>query len=103
MAVTISAYLMRIDTALPAARESYFPMDAGLRKRRNLKLGREVGFGMGIYPNSDIDDYIQSLYGRLIVRNSFDSVGVQLDAKEWIAAVHEGIAQVREGPVQRAF
>lgn len=103
--MTISAYLTEIAGVLrsSAAMHSYFPFDKELRKERNLKLGRELGYGMACCDAEDLDFYLGGLYGRLIVAHSFDSTGVVLDNKEWIKAVKEGIKkrQDQEEPRDR--
>lgn len=67
------------------ARRFYFPSNRKRRKEMNLRLGREIGYGLG--PDSDIG----GLYSLLIVSFSFDSTGVAVDAKEFFGAVQEGI------------
>ena len=91
----ISAYLEKMNWALKtsAAHETYFPDDRELRKERNLKLGREIGYGVRAWSQSERDFYLQTLYGRFIVANSLDRTGVALDAKDWVGAIEEGIAQ----------
>lgn len=82
-------YLAELASALRGggARQFYFPMDAELRRKRNLRLGRELGYGL------TEDDELSSLYSTLIVINSMDSVGVCVDNAEFLAAVREGIAR----------
>jgi len=90
----ISAYLERLTHSLRSrgARLSYFPPDKKLRRERNLKLGRELGYGLAIWPDEDIDFHLGALYGKFIVIPSLDRTGVVISAKEWVAAVKEGIA-----------
>jgi len=87
--VTISEYLFKLEAVLRSNPLPYFPMDKEERKRQNLKLGREFGFGLGIF--EDWVSYAQTTYSRFIVRNSLDSVGVVIDNKEWMRAIKEGI------------
>lgn len=90
----ISTYIEELATALGGgnAKETYFPLDKELRIERNLKLAREIGFGLKDETPDEIAIYIGSLYSRLLVRNCFDSIGVVLSAKEWLTAVREGMA-----------
>ena len=71
------------------ARQAYFPMDKAKRRRMNLRLGREVGYGLT--EGADLG----SLYSRLIVIHSLDSTGVCVDNKEFLAAVREGMAKAK--------
>ena len=70
-----------------AARQIYFPVGKDERKRMNLRLGREIGYGLA--EGADLG----SLYSRLIVINSFDNTGVCIDNKEFLCAVREGMAK----------
>lgn len=69
------------------ARAFYFPPNKKSRREMNLRLGREVGYGL------DSGTDIKGLYSTLIVTFSFDSVGVAVDAKEFFDAVREGMAK----------
>ena len=68
------------------ARQFYFPFDKDKRKAMNLRLGREIGYGI-----KDVS-VLPSLYSLIIVVFSFDSTGVCVDNKEFLAAVREGMA-----------
>ena len=72
------------------ARQVYFPTGKDERKRMNLRLGREIGYGLT--EGADLG----SLYSRLIVINSFDRTGVCVDNKEFLGAVREGMAKAKE-------
>lgn len=69
----------------PHARAFYFPPDKVNRHDMNLRLGREVGFGI-----RDIS-VLSSLYSLLIVSFSFDMTGICVDNKEFLVAVREGM------------
>lgn len=56
----------------------------------NLRLGREVGYGL---EGNDI----QGLYSTLIVAFSLDTTGVCVDAKEFFGAIREGQEKARGG------
>jgi len=84
-------YLAQVERALYQNRKSYFPMNKKDRERQNLKLGREIGYGLG----NQWKKWASSLYGRLIVRNSLDSIGVVIDNKQWIKAIMAGAATHR--------
>jgi len=89
----ISLYLEKMAAALRGnARQFYFPMDKERRRDANLRLGRELGYGVGAWDKEDRDSYIRALYGRFLVANSLDSIGVMIDSKEWLDAVLSGIA-----------
>lgn len=84
-------YINALNRALKheGAHTLYFPSDTAERKAGNLRLGREFGFGLG--PFANWLDCAQSTYGQFVVANSLDRTGVVIDAKEWLAAVHEGV------------
>lgn len=87
----ISRYLTETQAALRSNPRSYFPMDGDARRRQNLKLGRELGYGLADF--DDWETWAGSTYGRFVVANSLDSIGVVIDNKEWIAAIREGVKQ----------
>ena len=91
--MTIGKYIQEMRNALryPGAHAAYFPPDKQDRRDANLKLAREIGFGLNAYPASAVKDILGSLYGQLIVANSFDSIGVCIDAKEWTQAIQSRI------------
>lgn len=67
------------------ARAFYFPPNKTQRKAMNLRLGREIGYGI------KDKSVLSSLYSLLVVSFSFDATGVCVDNKEFLAAVREGI------------
>lgn len=69
------------------ARAFYFPPDKDRRRIMNLRLGREVGFGI---KDASV---LSSLYSLLVVLFSFDMTGICVDNKEFLAAVREGMAR----------
>lgn len=69
------------------AHEFYFPRDKILRTERCLRLGREIGYGLKSFPDKEVKNLLSSLYGLIIVRNSFDSIGVCITNKEFIAEI----------------
>jgi len=89
--MTISKYLTEIENSLQfsGARSFYFPMDKALRKERNFRLAHEIGYGLAVY--EDWKDYAGTLYGRMVVKNSFDSTGVVINNKQWITEINNGI------------
>ena len=54
-----------------------------------MRLAREVGYGLRGLEGAD--DIVTSLYSRLLVRFTFNSKGVPVDAKPWFAAVREAM------------
>jgi len=92
--MTISRFLTEIQAALRSNPRPYFPLDKERRRAQNLKLAREIGFGLGMF--QDWETWATTTYGRIIVANSFDSIGVVIDNKDWIAAIREGVEQYRE-------
>ena len=90
----ISEYIVKLESALRSNPRFYFPMDKEKRKRMNLRLGREFGYGLAIY--EDWQTSAQSTYGSMIVRNSLDSIGVVIDAREWMDAIRKGIQKYKE-------
>jgi hypothetical protein len=90
----ISEYLIKLEAALRSNPRPYFPMDKERRKRSNLRLGRGIGYGLG--PYEDWETWARTTYSRFVVANSFDSVGVVLDNKEWMAAIREGVQEYKD-------
>lgn len=90
----ISDYLTKLQAALRSNPHPYFPMDKEKRKRSNLRLGREIGYGLGAY--EDWETWAQTTYSRFVVANSFDSIGVMLNNKEWMAAIREGVERYKD-------
>ena len=62
--------------------------------REAKKLGREFGYGLAHFDG--YKKYIQTFYSRVIVKNSFDSTGVAISSREWVAALNEGIEQYKQ-------
>ena len=91
--MTLDKYIQEIRNALryPGAHATYFPSDKQERRSANLKLAREIGFGLKDYPANAVKDAVGGLYGQIIVANSFDSIGVCIDAREWIQAIQSRI------------
>jgi hypothetical protein len=82
-----------IKAALKSNPRPYFPRNKSRRREKNLKLGREIGYGLG--PFDDWLDVAKRTYSQLIVINSFDSIGVVIDNDEWIDAIREGVREYR--------
>lgn len=86
MVTTVEQYIDNLILALKAnqnARLFYFPTDKKDRRDKNLRLAREIGYGLKDFP--DGDTIITSLYGRFIVIFSFDTTGVCIDAKDFFS------------------
>ena len=97
-----SEYTADIRAALMAnahAVEFYFPPDAERRKVGSLRLALEFGYGLADFEDGEAE--IGATYSQLYVAFCFDRTGVQVDAKEWVTAIQEGIAKSRayESPV----
>ena len=58
-------------------------------KEGAMRLAREVGFGLRDLEGAD--DIVQALYSRLLVRFTFNSGGVPVNAKEWFAEIREAM------------
>jgi hypothetical protein len=91
---SLPEYIQEIETMVNARRNLFFPSNAPLRKRANLRLGREFGYGLAHFDG--YKKYIQTSYSRVIVKNSFDSTGVAISSREWVAALNEGIEQYKQ-------
>lgn len=89
--MTAEEFIANIRDALRSNPRPYFPRSVKRRRKQNLKLGREIGYGLG--PFDDWLDVAKGTYGKIIVANSFDSTGVVIDNKEWIAAIRAGREQ----------
>lgn len=91
-----NSYLQAIRSALrdnPHARQFYFPPSATRRKEGSLRLGREFGYGLAGL--QDGEAIIGATYSTLVVANCFDRIGVQVDAKEWVRAIQDGMRKAR--------
>ena len=75
----------------PGARGLYFPLGREQRRRANLRLGRDVGYGLRGLSEKELRDILPTLYSRLLVVNSIDSTGVALDNKDFLAAIRQGM------------
>jgi len=84
---TLDEYIADLRDALrtPGAHARYFPTQG--RKKANLLLARELAFGLKDYPKEQVEKHLGSLYGMLIVANSFDQTGVAIDNKEWVGEI----------------
>ncbi len=91
--ITYKEYVNRIESAINNNRLQFFPLDKELRKERLLRLGKEIGVALAGFDEADAKDFIQSSYSRILVKNSFDSIGVVLDMKDWANTINEGIKQ----------
>jgi hypothetical protein len=82
-------YIKKVSAAVRSNRQEWFPMSQQLRRKRNLRLARGIGYGLAAYDNWE--DVARSTYSRIVVANSFDSTGVALDNREWMDAIREGV------------
>lgn len=91
----IEAYLNNLNLALDSegAHQFYFPMDQ-TRKAANLRLARELAFGLKDYSKSEVETEIGSLYGKMIVKHSLDRTGVAISAKEWCEAIRLSLKEL---------
>lgn len=87
--ISLETYVFQIRDALrtSGAHACYFPTDAS-RLQANLKLAREIAFGLKDYDRDEVSLVIGSLYGQLIVSNSLDRTGVAISARQWIDEIH---------------
>ena len=88
-------YIAAVESALPFARNFYFPLDADRRKAAIFALARDVGYGLGAYDDAEIGRIVTGTYSRLVVRHTFDSVGPCVDAGEWVKQIRAGIRKRR--------
>jgi len=83
--MTAIDYIQNIRAAIKAnqdARFFYFPPHKAKRHKMNLRLAREVGFGLKAFPN--YDKVLGNCYGLLIVSFSLDTTGICIDNKEFV-------------------
>lgn len=66
------------------ARSLYFPMDKELRIAGNLRLAREFGYGLRGFATIGVKADMGGYYGMLIVANSLDSIGVCVNARQFL-------------------
>jgi hypothetical protein len=94
MATTVEQYIDNLILALKAnqnARMFYFPPNKRDRKEKNLRLAREIGYGLKDF--ADGHEIVTSLYGKIIVIFSFDTTGVCIDAKEFFSEIRNIMTQ----------
>ena len=91
---TIHEYIDALRFALPR----HFAPDCMYNGRQGaLRLGREVGYGLGAYSDKEIKEIVSGLYSDLLVRNTFNHPGgVPLDMKEWNMAIWTGVERFRD-------
>ena len=94
--ITYKEYVNGFETAINNIILQFFPLDKKLRKERLLRLGKEIGVALAGFDEEDAKDFIQSSYSRILVKNSFDSIGVVLDMANWAKAIREGIKRGKE-------
>jgi hypothetical protein len=84
---TLQRYIKSMRDALrtPGAHTFFFPPSKERRKSANLRLAREIAPVLAESDPDEVKKELGSLYGLFIVSNSFDSIGVQVDNKEWLA------------------
>jgi len=58
-----------------------------MRREGNLRLARELAFGLKGFAPDDVKKELGSLYGMLVVANSLDTTGVAIDARDWVAEI----------------
>jgi hypothetical protein len=86
--MTLQAYLTQLIAALPP---HFAPGQIYHGRTGALRLGREVGYGLVGFPPDQVDAEMQTLYSRLLIRNTFGTQGgVPIDHKAWLAAVRQG-------------
>lgn len=85
----VNDYVSEMVSAVRGAHQ-YFPMERAARVEANKRLGREFGYGLAS-GDTDWRRVAQATYGQMIVANSFDSVGVAIDMKDWSAAIEAGV------------
>ena len=85
----ISEYLTKLLSELRNNPRSYFPPDKSERRRVNLELGRNIGYGLGIF--EDWKTWAGTTYPRFIIVNSKDKIGAAITEREWMAAIKQGV------------
>jgi len=96
--MNINEYIQNVRMALGSNRSTWFPMEKSSRKKQNIRLGHELGYGLGAYDNWEKS--VGSTYGILVVAHSLDSVGVVIDAKEWVGAIAYGVQQYKDSLIR---
>lgn len=95
--MSAATYIKNLSDSLayPEPHELYFPRDKVERHTANLRLAREFGVGLADSPVAEVDREIGSAYGLLVVKHSFDAIGVQIDAKEFVSVARKAEAAIR--------
>lgn len=86
--VTLEKYLNDLTAALPP---HFAPGQIYHGRAGALRLGHEVGYGLAGFPPDQVNAELQTLYSRLLIRNTFGTQGgVPIDHQTWLAAVRQG-------------
>ena len=91
----IAEYLGAVAAAVGDNREFWFPMDRETRKDLALYLARELGSGLASYTDAEIKKAMGGTYSTILVQHCLDSIGVPLDAKDWVKGIQASIAKHR--------
>ena len=96
--MSVNDYIKNLSSALrgSGAHELYFPMNVDARKAGLRQLAKEFGYGLADSPKEEVDREIGSAYSQLVVMHCLDSVGVQIDAKEFVTIAREAESQQRK-------
>ena len=93
--LTTEQYIREVELALSYAREFYCSPDIEERRERFLMLARDIGYGLAVFSDEEIKKVITSTYGRLVVRNTMDRIGVPFNNVEWLREIERGIERGR--------
>lgn len=91
--MTLSRHVTEIEYQIESNKSKWFPVNKNERKDMCLKIGQKLGYGLGLF--DDWQTYAQTAYGKLIIKNSQDSIGVVITAKEWMNAIRDGRNQAK--------
>lgn len=92
--MSLNTYISELRNSLncEGAHEFYFPRNRDTRHLQNLRLARELAFGLKDFDETDVAKTLGSLYGIIVVAHSFDSTGVAIDAAEWLGEIRRNMA-----------
>ena len=101
MAKSVEQYIKSLENVLAP----HFGPDCLYHGERGaLRLAREVGVGLADFPQEEVNNIVQSLYSRLVVRFTLTSrSGVPLDAKPWFDELRKADAEERQKRALRAL
>lgn len=85
----MKGYLDSMEQSIRGNHQTFFPMDHEERRKMALYLARGLAKGLKGYPVDEVKKIIPTLYGRFHVKQSLDSIGPVVDAKDFNGIIYK--------------